>query len=252
MRDGHSDKKLIIVTTSWDDGNPLDLRLADLLCEYGLSGTFYVPLRYQGHDVISNVEIKYIKKIGMEIGSHTLTHQDLTKLPQKHVFKELIKSKLLLEDMLGEPVSSFCYTKGRFNRRVRSQIVEAGYTLARTTASFRTETNFNPFYMPVSFQFYPHSAATHFRHTLKDTNVKGLLNWIKFLKMETDLIKLTDMLFNHILEHGGIFHVWGHSWEIEKFDLWNSLEIMFKSTANFPGVQYLTNLQTIEAINQLK
>ena len=32
------------ITTSWDDGHPLDLRVAELLAKYGLQGTFYVPM----------------------------------------------------------------------------------------------------------------------------------------------------------------------------------------------------------------
>lgn len=32
------------ITTSWDDGHPLDLRVAELLSEYHLQGTFYVPI----------------------------------------------------------------------------------------------------------------------------------------------------------------------------------------------------------------
>ena len=112
------------------------------------------------------------------------------------------------------------------------------------------ETNFNPFYMPVSFQFYPHTTATHIRHTLKEANMKGIVNWIKSLKMETDLSKLSDVIFNHILQHGGIFHVWGHSWEIERFSLWNSLEKMLNHIANRHGVKYLTNSQTLESIKQ--
>lgn len=250
MRDRYTSKKIIVVTTSWDDGHPLDLRLADLLCEYGLSGTFYVPLKYKGYDVINSKDIKRMRKIGMEIGSHTLTHPVLTKLPQQLVFKELIESKKLLEDILGEPVSSFCYTKGRFNRKVASQVIEAGYTLARTTVSFRTKNNFNPFYMPVSFQFFPHTTAAHVRHALKEANLNGIMNWLRFLNMETDLTKLSGLLFDHILQNGGIFHVWGHSWEIEKFALWNSLEEIFKRISKRHGVQYLTNSQTLEWINQ--
>ena len=33
---------MTIVTTSWDDGNKLDLKLAALLDKYGLVGTFYI------------------------------------------------------------------------------------------------------------------------------------------------------------------------------------------------------------------
>jgi len=31
------------ITTSWDDGHPMDLRVAALLAKYGIAGTFYVP-----------------------------------------------------------------------------------------------------------------------------------------------------------------------------------------------------------------
>lgn len=32
-----------VVTSSWDDGHPLDLRVADLLARCGVKGTYYVP-----------------------------------------------------------------------------------------------------------------------------------------------------------------------------------------------------------------
>ena len=35
--------KQTYITTSWDDGHPLDLRVAELLTKYGLHGTFYIP-----------------------------------------------------------------------------------------------------------------------------------------------------------------------------------------------------------------
>jgi len=33
-----------IVTTSWDDGHPSDLKLAELLREYDVPATFYIPI----------------------------------------------------------------------------------------------------------------------------------------------------------------------------------------------------------------
>jgi len=27
---------------------------------------------------------------------------------------------------------------------------------------------------------------------------------------------------------GGVFHIWGHSWEIEKYKMWDELELFFK------------------------
>ena len=34
----------ILITTSWDDGHPLDLRLAELLHKYDVPATFYIPV----------------------------------------------------------------------------------------------------------------------------------------------------------------------------------------------------------------
>ena len=33
----------VTITTSWDDGHQLDLRVAELLTKYRLHGTFYIP-----------------------------------------------------------------------------------------------------------------------------------------------------------------------------------------------------------------
>lgn len=244
-------KKVTIITTSWDDGDPLDLRMAELLDKHGLRGTFYVPLKREGHAIMSNNEICCIQKKGMEIGAHTLTHPVLTKLHPDSVFKELTESKKILEDIVGEPVLSFCYPGGKFNKVVRSLVVEAGYKLARTIVSFRMERDFDPFCMPVTFQLFPHEFAVHIRHALKDVNLKGIVNWVKVLKMESNLISLSNMAFNHVLQYGGIFHIWGHSWEIEQTGLWDMLEEILEHIANQPGVYYLTNSQTLEMVKRL-
>ena len=251
MCDRNTAKKVTIVTTSWDDGHPLDIRLADLLCKYGLRGTFYVPLKYKGHDIIKNKMISYIRNIGMEIGSHTLTHSVLTELPLQRALEELIESKELLENILGETVLSLCYTKGKFNSMLRSNVIKAGYKLARTTASFRIEESFDPFCMPVTLQFFQHSWITQIRHALKGKNLIGIKNWTILCTMKTDLDKLVDLFFYHALKQGGVFHLWGHSWEIEKFGLWSLLENVFRRISNRQGVYYLTNLQTLDMVNQL-
>ena len=58
-----------IVTTSWDDGHPLDLRMADLLARYGMTGAFYVPLLYRSRPVMEKSQIIATMDRGMEIGS---------------------------------------------------------------------------------------------------------------------------------------------------------------------------------------
>ncbi len=42
-------KPATFITTSWDDGHPLDFRVAELLSKYGLRGTFYIPMIAENH-----------------------------------------------------------------------------------------------------------------------------------------------------------------------------------------------------------
>jgi peptidoglycan/xylan/chitin deacetylase (PgdA/CDA1 family) len=250
MRNGADRKKIIIVTTSWDDGHPLDVRLAKLLSSYGILGTFYVPMNYGPSPIMAAEQLCTLKAIGMEIGSHTLTHPVLTRLSRDQVLHELVASKRILENISGQPVESLVYPEGKFNSTIGPWVAAAGYKLARTTVAFRTEVQFTPLFMPVSFQFFPHPRTVHIRHALKERNLRGIVNWHRFWRMESDLLKLSELMLEHVLEYGGILHIWGHSWEIEKFGLWGLLEAVLSRVTNQPGVLYLTNSQTLEAIRR--
>jgi len=240
-----------IVTTSWDDGHPLDLRLAEMLARYGVRGTFYVPLRYESVPLMDTKEIRALRAMGMEIGSHTLTHPNLTKVTQSHAIYELVESKKRLEDIVGEPIVSFCYPAGKFNSAIRSCVVDADYKVARTTVAFRTERRFDPLFMPVSFQLFPHTRSILVRHALKGGNLSGLLNWCRFWEMANDPVELAECLFRACQHGGGIWHMWGHSWEIEKFHLWSVLEDVLKRVSSLQEVHYLTNSQASGSVQRL-
>jgi peptidoglycan/xylan/chitin deacetylase (PgdA/CDA1 family) len=238
-----------LVTTSWDDGHPLDIRLAEMLARYGVLGTFYIPVHYRHAPVVTREEIRTLCAMGMEIGSHTLTHPHLTMLTKGQALHELVASKHRLEDIVGEAVESFSYPEGQFNSVARSWVVEAGYRLARTTSAFRIDSEFDPFYMPVSFQFFPHSRVTTTRHAIREGNMVGLINWCQLWKMKRDPVQLVALGLEHILEHGGLLHIWGHSWEIEQHYLWGALEDALKHIANRREVVYMTNAQVLALEN---
>ena len=65
------------------------------------------------------------------ISGHSQTHPpDLTKLSDEQLYKELVESKKLLEENLGKPINYFTYPSGKSDRRVREQVVKAGYLAA--------------------------------------------------------------------------------------------------------------------------
>ena len=78
---------------------------------------------------------------GHEIGSHGLTHRDLTILSPEEARREIVESKKMLEDIFGQPIRHFCYPYGGWNDAIKSMVQEAGYeTATSTVAGFNTAT----------------------------------------------------------------------------------------------------------------
>ena len=71
----------------------------------------------EGRPMLSWGEIREMQRGGMNFGAHTLTHPDLTLLPQSSIQKEMVASKAVLEETLGEPVAGFAYPSGRYDAR---------------------------------------------------------------------------------------------------------------------------------------
>jgi peptidoglycan/xylan/chitin deacetylase (PgdA/CDA1 family) len=70
---------------------------------------------------------------GHEIGSHSLTHPWLTRLPVPAAREEIAASRKQLEDLFGVPIAHFCYPYGDWNEKVRNLVEAAGYKTACTT-----------------------------------------------------------------------------------------------------------------------
>jgi peptidoglycan/xylan/chitin deacetylase (PgdA/CDA1 family) len=70
---------------------------------------------------------------GQEIGSHTLSHADLTALPVEEAEQEISRSRQDLQALLGRPVAHFCYPYGRFSANHVQQVAQAAYLSATTT-----------------------------------------------------------------------------------------------------------------------
>ncbi|MFJ6655893.1 polysaccharide deacetylase family protein [Streptomyces sp. NPDC091377] len=64
---------------------------------------------------------------GVEIGSHGLTHLDLTRADDLTLKSETAESGALLARLTGTPVGGFCYPYGTIDARVVAAVREAGY-----------------------------------------------------------------------------------------------------------------------------
>jgi peptidoglycan/xylan/chitin deacetylase (PgdA/CDA1 family) len=79
-------------------------------------------------DHLTKAEVREISSLGHEIGSHSLTHPNLTYLAEADLARELGDSKKLLEDITGKSVSAISFPFGSWNPRVWERARELGYT----------------------------------------------------------------------------------------------------------------------------
>lgn len=230
-----------IITTSWDDGHPLDERLMEILNRHGIAATFYVPTHCD-RAVMDAPAIRRLAGLGAEIGGHTTNHCLLTKLPEAAALAEMSDNRRHLEDQMGQAVSSFCYPCGHFSRRLMTLAQQAGFARARTTMGLRTDLGAHPFALPVTVQLYPHGRGVHLRHAVKEGNVRGIISWLSMGAPRT-VADVVDEALTRITRSGGVLHLWGHSWELDECGLWPLLDEVLARIAHQPNVRYLTNAQ---------
>lgn len=70
----------------------------------------------EGRTMLAWSEIREMHRWGIDVGSHTLTHPDLTRWPRDQVEIEVRDSKTIIQEALGAPVSSFAYPYGFYDR----------------------------------------------------------------------------------------------------------------------------------------
>jgi peptidoglycan/xylan/chitin deacetylase (PgdA/CDA1 family) len=77
-------------------------------------------------------EIAEMHRDGIEFGSHTATHPDLSRIPLAEAAREIQDSKTDIEARLGAPVTTFAYPYGRFTPSL-AELVRREFDGAVTT-----------------------------------------------------------------------------------------------------------------------
>jgi peptidoglycan/xylan/chitin deacetylase (PgdA/CDA1 family) len=114
--------------------------------ELGMFGTVYLVVDRIGESdlwdthlgterepLMSLDQIRTSVKSGIEMGSHSRTHAHLPQCNPEELQREIAGSKERLSQLLGQPITTFCYPYGDLNGSVRAVVGEAGYHSACTT-----------------------------------------------------------------------------------------------------------------------
>jgi len=238
----------LFITTSWDDGNPADLRIAEMLSRHGLAGTFYVPRAIES-GVMSPAQLRDLAQ-RFEIGAHTLNHVFLTDVDLSKAAAEIEGSKKWVEDATGNPCPMFCPPAGRYNPQHLPIFKKSGYVGIRTVEfmSFdlpRSDNN-GLLEMPTTIQAFPQPVRNYLKNLAKRFAMSNLWRYVVHGRSQ-DWVVLARRLLARAAKEGGVFHLWGHSWELEQTDQWSRLEqvlsLLGETASRRQGVTVLTNGQ---------
>jgi peptidoglycan/xylan/chitin deacetylase (PgdA/CDA1 family) len=84
---------------------------------------------------MNNEQIREMSGAGIEFGSHTVTHPNLSHCSPEQMRKELFESKKILEQLTGKKIISLAYPYGAVNEHIKSLAAEAGYIFGIATNS---------------------------------------------------------------------------------------------------------------------
>jgi peptidoglycan/xylan/chitin deacetylase (PgdA/CDA1 family) len=145
------------------------------------------PKELPRSELLSWNEIRELNQVGIEFGSHTKTHPDLTKLEGAESEAEIVQSKAEIADALGRETLTFAYPYGRQNKTVR-QIAAANFDAACSTnlgkvtarSDFFSLNRIDSYYLSNQrlFEMLPSATFDNYmriRQTMR--TVKSLVNW---------------------------------------------------------------------------
>lgn len=179
-----------MIRLSIDDACASDVRVAELCEKYEVPAIFYWPVEWHslaydnGYKPLDYNEALTISR-NFEIGSHTITHRHLTNLTPLDANKEIIGSKFMLERMFNKQIRKFCPPRGYTNKEL-------------------TE---------VTLQFYETQRLTRDKdlvHIHPNSGANDNRPWREVYNLKAQQYEDVEL--------------WCHSWELNKYNLWNELE----------------------------
>ncbi|MBF6619758.1 MAG: polysaccharide deacetylase family protein [Patulibacter sp.] len=121
------------VVLSFDDGDITHaMNAAPVLLKVGWPGVLNLTVQNLGKRGLPMWGAKRLIRQGWEIGSHTVTHPDVTTLDAAGFARELAGSRKTIKQRLGVDVRFFCYPAGKSDAASRAAVAAAGYLAATT------------------------------------------------------------------------------------------------------------------------
>lgn len=224
------------VTLSYDDGVEEDIRLIEIMKQYGLKGTFnvnagleieedfeYPPEKKFGRRMTAARTVETYSQDCVEIALHALTHQWLDVMPAAQATYQVIKDREILESQFGRIVRGMAYPYGTFSNETVEILKYCGVAYCRTVKS--TE----KFDIPTDW--------LRLDPTCHHKNPKLPELTKKFLDKK---VSSNDKSL--------LFYLWGHAYEFARDDNWKVIEDFCQAVSGRDDIWHATNMEIYEYV----
>jgi len=226
-----------IFTTSWDDGNPLDVRIAQMLEDFGLTGTFYASTGPEGRRLISDRDLARIGS-SHELGVHGRSHEIFPRLSRHDLAQEIwwAAEELSQFGVVGSVVAP---PRGKLDGPTARLLARMGYSV-RTGAIIGSQSRSRSMLEP-TFHFYPHRWKTIVRNLAYRRRIPPPALLLAYGRRRDFRDRTRRMLLSGA-RHQRYVHIWGHAAEIERLDLWDALGELLGAAADL-GLAPVSNTE---------
>lgn len=188
-----------LVTLSFDDGYASTYTYGlPLLLRYHFTSTQFIITDAIGrHGYVTPGEIRRLYASRDEVGSHTVTHRNLTVESASQLKAEMRSSQLRLESIIRAPITDLAYPYGRYNASAM-RAAQAVYISARGVEDgLNSKDQFDPFDLKVQ-DIYDTTTAADVAHWVALARATHTWLILVYHSVDPDLTSPID---------GGIYNV---------------------------------------------
>lgn len=228
------------VTFSYDDGCRADIKLSEILCKYGLLGTFNLNSSWLGKDTtdwhLTAEEIKtHIIEKGHEIAVHGSLHKANGNIRVVEGIKDVLDCRVSLEDTFDTIVRGLAYPDSGIRNFHNNTKME---DIAR----------------------YLNDLDIKYARTLGEINDKFDLpsDWYQWMPTahhnDNPVFELIDRFVDyklpswHARREPKLFYLWGHAYEFDEKDNWDRMEQICQKLSRKEDTWYATNIEIYEYV----
>jgi hypothetical protein len=88
--------------------------------------------------------------------------------------------------------------------------------------------------MPTTIQFYPHSSYVLAGNLLKYPSISKIAFLAQRFR-DNDFVSFVANVAESCLRDRAAFHLWGHSWEVDEYKLWQPLDQVLRILGGLGG-----------------